>query len=159
MDCIVLNSPGQNTRVGSLSPLQGSFSTQGMNPGLPHCRWILYQLSHKGSPRILKWVAYPFSRGSSWPRNGTRVSRITGRFFTKWAIREALKALEACGKKNYWDLIVFQKSHSLSEVPGLWLLILPNHFSPFFCFPHALKSFLRLLVAHGLTVKEWQAME
>ena len=34
--------------------------------GLPHCRWILYQLSHKGSPRILKWVAYPFSSGSSW---------------------------------------------------------------------------------------------
>ena len=28
-------------------------------PGLPHCRWILYQLSHKGSPRILEWVAIP----------------------------------------------------------------------------------------------------
>ena len=28
------------------------FTTQGSNPGLPHCRWILYQLSHKGSPRI-----------------------------------------------------------------------------------------------------------
>ena len=33
------------------------------------CRWILYQLSHKGSPRILEWVAYPFSRGSSQARN------------------------------------------------------------------------------------------
>ena len=33
----------------------------GSNPGLPHCRWILYQLSHQGSPRILEWVAYPFS--------------------------------------------------------------------------------------------------
>ena len=44
------NSPGQNTRVGSLSLLQGIFPTQGSNPGLPHCGQILYQLSHKGSP-------------------------------------------------------------------------------------------------------------
>ena len=36
--------------VGSLSLLQGIFPTQGPNLGLPHCRWILYQLSHKGSP-------------------------------------------------------------------------------------------------------------
>ena len=85
------NSPGQNTGVGSLSLLQGIFPTQGLNPGLPHCRWILYQLSHKGSPRILEWVAYPFSSGSSWPRNGTRVSCVTSRFFTNWAMREALK--------------------------------------------------------------------
>ena len=48
------NSPGQNTRLGSLSLLQEIFPTQGLNPGLLHCRWILYQLSHKGSPRILK---------------------------------------------------------------------------------------------------------
>ena len=47
------NSPGQNTGVGSLSLLQGIFPTQGSNLGLPHCRWILYQLSHKGSPRPL----------------------------------------------------------------------------------------------------------
>ena len=41
---------------------------------LPHCRQILYQLSHKGSPRMQEWVAYPFSSGSSRPRNQTRVS-------------------------------------------------------------------------------------
>ena len=41
------NSPGQNTGVGSLSFLQGIFPTQGLNPGLPYCRRILYQLSHK----------------------------------------------------------------------------------------------------------------
>ena len=46
------NSPGQNTGVGSLSLLQGIFPTQGSNPGLPHRRWILYQLSHKGSPGV-----------------------------------------------------------------------------------------------------------
>src|SRR5574339_221269 len=41
------NSPGQNTGVGSLSLLQGIFPTQRSNPGLMHCRQILYQLSHK----------------------------------------------------------------------------------------------------------------
>ena len=84
------NSPGLNTGVDSHSLLQGIFPTQGSNPGLLHCRWILYQLSHQGSPRILDWVAYPFSSGSSWPRNLTRVSYIAGRFFTNWATREAL---------------------------------------------------------------------
>ena len=44
------NSPGQNIGVGSFSLLQGIFPTQGLNPGLRHCRQILYQLSHKGSP-------------------------------------------------------------------------------------------------------------
>ena len=58
------NSPGQNTGMGSLSLLQGIFPIQGSNPGLLHCRQILYQLSHKGSPTILEWVAYPFSRSS-----------------------------------------------------------------------------------------------
>ena len=72
------NSPGQNTGVGSLSLFQGIFPTQGSNPVLSHCRWILYQLSHKGSPRILEWVAYPYSSRSSPPRNQTRVSFIAG---------------------------------------------------------------------------------
>ena len=44
------NSPGQNAGVGSLSLLQGIFPTQELNPGLLHCRQILYQLSHKGRP-------------------------------------------------------------------------------------------------------------
>ena len=55
------DSPGQNPGVGSLSLLQGIFPTEGSNPGLPHCRQILYQLSHQGSSRILEWVASPFS--------------------------------------------------------------------------------------------------
>ena len=47
---IPVNSPGQNTGRGSLSLLQGIFPTQGLNPGLPPCGQILYQLRHKGSP-------------------------------------------------------------------------------------------------------------
>ena len=84
------NSPGRNTGVGSLSLLQGIFTAQGSNPGLPHWGRILYQLSHKGSPRILEWVAYPFSSWSSQSRNQTGVSCIAGAFFTNWAIREVL---------------------------------------------------------------------
>ena len=86
--CKPWNSPGQNTGVGNLSLLKRIFPTQGSNPSLPPCRWILYCLSHQGSPRILEWVAYPFSRGSSWPRNWTGVLCIAGGFFTSWATRE-----------------------------------------------------------------------
>ena len=55
--------------VGSLPLLQEIFLTQGSNPGLLHCRWIIYQLSHKGSPRTLEWVDYPISSGSFQPRD------------------------------------------------------------------------------------------
>ena len=58
------NSPSQKTRVGSLSLLQGIFPSQGSNPGFPHCRWILYQLSHKGSP-LKGWEA-PKQNGNSF---------------------------------------------------------------------------------------------
>ena len=60
------NSPGQNTGVSSLSLLQGILPTWGSNTGLPHCRWILYQLSHKEnskvhfSPKISKSEALKF---------------------------------------------------------------------------------------------------
>ena len=84
------NSLGQNSGVGSLFLLHGMFSTQGLNPDHLHCRQILYQLSHKRNPRILKWVAYPFSSGSSQPRDQTRVSCIAGRFFTNWAMPNAI---------------------------------------------------------------------
>ena len=97
------NFPGQNTGVGSLSLLQGIFPTQGSN-----CKWILYQLSHKGSPRTLEWVACPFSSGSSQPRNRTRVSCIVGRFFTNWAIREVLGKVDWYSHlfKNFSQFVV-----------------------------------------------------
>ena len=82
------DSPAKNTGLGCHALLQGIFPTQGLNPDLLQCRQILYWLSHQGSSRILEWVAYPFSKGSSPPRNWTRVSCIAGRFFTSWATRE-----------------------------------------------------------------------
>ena len=80
MDCsppvssVHRDSPGRNTGVGCHDLLQRSFPTQRSNPGLPHCKQILYHLRHQGSPRILEWEAYPFSGGTSQPRNQTGVS-------------------------------------------------------------------------------------
>ena len=109
-------SPGYNTGVGSLPLLQGIFPTQGSNPGLPYCRQILYQLSHKGTPRILEWVAYPFSSGSSGPRNWTGVSCIAGGFFTNWAMREAL------GRDKWVSSAIGNSMFSLCWHFCFWLL-------------------------------------
>ena len=98
------NSPGQNTEVGSLSFLQGIFPIQGSNPGLLQFRQILFQLSHKGNPRILEWVAYPFSSRSSWSRNPTGLSQ--GDSLAR-AIREALQTgrTEVNHQKYLWTFI------------------------------------------------------
>ena len=84
VDSLPSEPPGKpkNTGMGTLSFLQGNFRTQELNWGLLHCRLILYHLSHQGSPRILEWVAYPFSSGSSQPRDQTGISCIAGGFFT-----------------------------------------------------------------------------
>ena len=75
--------PGKNTGVGCQAVLQGIVPTPGIEPRSLALQQILYCLSHQRSPRILEWVAYPFSRGSSWPRNLTGVSCIAGGFFTR----------------------------------------------------------------------------
>ena len=100
--CVHGDSPIKYTGRGChILPLQGILPTQGLNPGLPHCKQILYHPSHQGSPRILEWVAYPFSRGPFWPRNQTRVFCIAGGFFTSWATREELVKETV---KRRWDL-------------------------------------------------------
>ena len=50
--------------------------------------------------RMLEWVAFPFSRGSSQPRDWTQVSRIAGRFSTVWATREAHLMVGVTQKKE-----------------------------------------------------------
>ena len=75
-----LSGKPKNTGVGILSLLQRIFLTWESNWGLLCCRRMLYQLSYQGSPRILEWVAYPFTRGSSPPRNRTGVSCLAGSF-------------------------------------------------------------------------------
>ena len=95
----------------SMPLLQEIFQTQGSSPGLLHFRQILYYLSHQRSPWILEWAAYPFSRGSSQPRNRTGVSLIAGGFFTSWATREA---------QEYWSGQPIPSPGDLSD-PGIEL--------------------------------------
>ena len=121
---------GQNTGVGSLFFLQGIFPTQGSNPGFPHCRWTLYQLSHKGSPRTLEWVAYPFSRGSLQPRDGTQVSCIAGGFFTVWATREAQAlSVQKEGRVFLGQAIILFAQTLLQTI--IWLAFILKFFKPY----------------------------
>ena len=98
-------SSGKNTGVGCHALLQGIFPTQGSNPGLPHYRRILYHLSDEGSPRILEWVAYPFSRGSSQHRDQTQAptlqadslpAELPGKPMESHAAAAAAKSLQLC---------------------------------------------------------------
>ena len=66
----------------------GGSSNLGIKPRSPALQTDSLPSKPPGKPGILKWVAYPFSRVSSWPRNWTRVSCIAGRFFTSRATRE-----------------------------------------------------------------------
>ena len=137
------NSLGQNTGVGSRSLLQGIFPTQGSNPGLPHCRQILYRLSHQGSPKILEWVAYLFSSGSSQPRNQTGVSCITGGFVTSWAIPQP-----------NWTILCSPKVPPNSFNSGLLLMqISPNRLP--FCL-HLYSDFSTILV--WIQEGEWKLL-
>ena len=72
------DSPGKNTGAGCHVPLCRIFPTRGSNPGLPHCRWIIYCLSRYGSPRILGWVAYPISGGFSQFRSPALRDKVLG---------------------------------------------------------------------------------
>ena len=72
------DSPGKNTGVGCHALLQGIFPTQGSNEGLPHCRQILYHLSHQGSPRIQEWVTHPSPENRPDPGIKPRSSALQG---------------------------------------------------------------------------------
>ena len=74
---LFMDSPGKNTRVGSHSLLQGLFPAQGSNPGLLHCRQILYCLNHQG---------YEMTNGQDMPDKGMvhflfRTERDSRRFY------------------------------------------------------------------------------
>ena len=65
MDCdrpdssVLGDSPGKDTEVGCHILSQGIFPVQGSNSCFPHCRWILYHLCHRGSPRIQSGLLIP----------------------------------------------------------------------------------------------------
>ena len=87
--------------------------------------------------RILEWVAISFSRGSSQPRDQTKVSCIAGRCFTLWAIRELLKGMEwsrilaLCNKARVQPLTqngMIRPSLRISRIPShlSWVLFSRN---------------------------------
>ena len=77
-------------------PLPGYLPNPGIEPRSPALQADSLHLSHQGSPRILEWVAYPFSRVSSQLKNWTTDFGIAGRFFTSWATREAYFLKNGC---------------------------------------------------------------
>ena len=109
------NSPGQNTGVGSLSLLQGIFPTQGSNPGLPHCRWILYQLSYQGRPGYsLTSLYFIVQNIPTWNQPGSFY--IPGELgFFNWRMVATAKSLQLCS--TLCDRV--DSSPSGSRVPGI----------------------------------------
>ena len=104
------DSPGKNTGVGCHALLQGIFPTQGSNLVLPYCRWILYCLSHQGSTRILEWIAYTFSSGTSQSRESN-----WGLLHCRWILQH-LSYPESPSPQGY-QLIIRQH---LGRSKGKW---------------------------------------
>ena len=113
----------KNIRVGCHALLQGIFPTQGLNPDLLHYRKILHHLSHLGSPGMLEWVAYPFSKGSTQPRIWTGVFYIAGRFFASWATTVYLFYLKAYILWFYFIFLISSPYHwaSRKKCRSLWM--------------------------------------
>ena len=82
------NSPGQNTGVGICSLLQGIFPTQGLNPGFPHCKWILSQLSHR-DPKNTGVGSLSFLQRIFLTQESNQDLLHCRQIFTNWSIREA----------------------------------------------------------------------
>ena len=116
--------------MGSLSLLQGVFPTQGLNLGLPHCRWILYQLSHQGNPlkalaRLLIMMAKnPGSLAPIWlalhhmwrPLKVKMTFQIRAELralsFSLANIKRIVRYLEIPWQSSGWD--------SALSLPGVW---------------------------------------
>ena len=126
------NSPGQDAGVGSCPLLQGTFPSQGLNQGYPHCRRILYQLSHKGSPRILEWVALFLlqwiflTQKSNWSllhyRQETfyQLSLYRQVFtFPSKTFHSITSNITLTSSVGFWHLILFEANHSyICTFPG-----------------------------------------
>jgi len=119
--------------MGSRSLLQGIFPTQGLNPGLPHCRQILYQLSHQGSPGISleelncqesvkTHSSGSFQRETSWRsrKEGTKEGRGTG-IDWKQHERERECVIRKMATALLWVKLRYCNSTGLAASPSLLL--------------------------------------
>ena len=96
------NSPGKNTGVGCHSVLQGIFPTQGSNPGLPHCRRILYHLSHQGS---LQWCVVVVVGGL--------VAKSCPTLATPWTVACQAPLFMGFSRQEYWSGLPFRSPGDL----------------------------------------------
>ena len=113
------NSPGWNTSVGSLSLLQGIFSTQGPNPGLWHCRWILYQLSHQDQGSNVPHCSTPFLWNS-------RYGKVSGVSMKKFMTPDCWG-----GRREPW--VVLDQSGTLVVLMATWIRVygkFPQDYTP-----------------------------
>ena len=101
-------SSGQNTGVGSCSLLQGIFSIQGSNSSFLHCRWILYQLSHQGSPFTFGGTKVGMKRDDEkvvhiyWASNLYLVSNIC------WCFESISQHFQQMLKHTYRKKLIFR---------------------------------------------------
>ena len=119
------DSPGKNIGVSCHALLQGILLTQGSNPGLLHCRCILYHLSHQGKPGILEWVANPFSRRTFQPRNWTGVNWI--------ALEVDSLPAELPGKPSHCLVSVNNKEKTYGTECALWIPVNSKTFASELC--------------------------
>ena len=102
------NSPGQNTGVDNLSLLQRIFPTQGLNPGLRHCRWILYQLTTQSQKQ---WYSWEESRTKMKPGGKDSLSQEDLVWDFIWLssprrVQNSLGDLRLLGKGNLNPLLI-----------------------------------------------------
>ena len=110
---------------GQPFPSPGYLPNPGIKPRSPTLQADSLPAEPKRSPRILEWVAYPFSRRFSQPRNWTSVFYFAGRFFSNWAIREA-HILETRPLLDIWPSNIFFPSISSFFLDMLSLSCLSN---------------------------------
>ena len=120
------NSPGKNTGVDNHSLLQGNFPTQGLNPNLPHCRWILSQLSHQVKPKDTGVGCQSLLQEICPNQELNWVSCIAGGFFTSWAIMEA----QAINSRLQIDTLIFYRTCKITFVCMLSHLIMSDSLLP-----------------------------
>ena len=131
LDCILPDSsahghsPGKNTGMGWHVLLQRIFPTQGLNPGLLHCRWILYCLSHQGSPINMINILNSFQENvccmpgsmmdpelQRWVRQG-RCPSATETCQPCWLISVVLNTQTYCWPESYLNILHFAEYFSL----------------------------------------------
>ena len=116
-------------------PLSRDLPNPGIKPRSPTLQVGSLPAEPQGKPK-LEWVTCPFSRGSSRPRNQTRVSCIAGGFFTNWAVREAQYTYRGRDGHSYLRNSLWQVFHTVCALVKCYFFTLP----PWLISPYSSRS-------------------